>query len=52
MKADKIIDKLEEIQFDLDEGQRIRLLMVAFQMTHVTTLEFMTLEKLLKELSV
>jgi hypothetical protein len=52
MKADKIIDKLEDLDPKLDRSQKIRLLMLAFEMKYITTLELMALEKLLKEFSV
>lgn len=52
MSNDELIDKIEKKQFDLTEKERIRLLVIAFQIATPTTLELMGLEKLLKEFSV
>jgi hypothetical protein len=53
MKNEKLIDEIEDRQFELTEAERIRLLAIAFQFPHMpTTLELMALEKLLREFSV
>jgi hypothetical protein len=53
MSTEELIDRIEKKQFDLTEKERVRLLAIAFQLpSHLTTLDLMALEELLREFSV